>query len=121
MWLLRQFPRLSRAALRTYYRFERAGGDVPEEGPVLLVPNHPNSLLDPAAVCAVAGRPVRFLAKAPLFSDPLVGRILRSCGAIPVHRRRDDPTLMDRNEEAFRAAHAALAGGDAVGIFPERG
>lgn len=119
MWLSRTFPRASLLALRTYYRFERAGGEVPPEGPVLLVANHPNSLLDPAAVCAVADRPVRFLAKAPLFSDPLVGWIMRACGAIPVYRRQDDPSLMDRNEEAFRAAHRALAGGDAVGIFPE--
>ncbi len=119
MWLLRHFPAVSAIALRTYYRFERAGGRVPREGAVLLVANHPNSLLDPAAVCAVARRPVRFLAKAPLFSDPLVGWIMRGCGAIPVHRRQDDPSLMERNEDAFRAAHAALAAGDAVGIFPE--
>lgn len=119
MWLLGYFAGLSRAALRTFYRFERAGGEVPSEGPLLLVANHPNSLLDPAAVCSVARRPVRFLAKAPLFGEPLIGRIVRGCGAIPVHRRQDDATQMHRNEEAFRAAYAALAAGDAVGIFPE--
>lgn len=119
MWLSRRFPRLSRIALRTYYRFQTAGGEVPREGPVLLVANHPNSLLDPAAVCAVAGRPVRFLAKATLFDDPLVAWALRSCGAIPVYRRKDDPSQMHRNEEAFRAAHETLREGTAVGIFPE--
>lgn len=119
MWLLRHFPAVSRIALRTYYRFERGGGRVPREGAVLVVANHPNSLLDPAAVSAVAERPVRFLAKAPLFEDAVVGWIMRACGAIPVYRRQDDPTAMDRNEDAFRAAHAALAGGHAVGIFPE--
>lgn len=119
MWLRRIFPSVSRLALRVYYCFETTGHEVPAEGPVLFVANHPNSLLDPAAVCAMARRPVRWLAKAPLFSDPVVGRILRACGAIPVYRRHDDPALMHRNEEAFRAAHDALAGGSAVGIFPE--
>lgn len=117
--LLPWFSALSRRALAFYYRFVRAGGAVPASGPVLLVANHPNSLLDPAAVCAVAGRPVRFLAKAPLFRQPVIGRLVRACGAIPVYRRQDDPELMERNEETFRAAHAALEGGDAVGIFPE--
>ncbi len=113
------FSPLSRRALRLYYRFRAVGEPPPRTGPLLLVANHPNSLLDPAAVCAVAGRPVRFLAKAPLFSMPIIGPLVRACGAIPVHRRQDDPGLMHRNEETFRAAYAALAAGDAVGIFPE--
>ncbi|MFQ5691010.1 MAG: lysophospholipid acyltransferase family protein [Gemmatimonadota bacterium] len=119
MILHRFFPQLSRLAMRAYYRFEMAGPPVPARGPLLLVANHPNSLLDPACVCAVAGRPVRFLAKAPLFQDPLVGWLVRSAGAIPVYRRRDDPSLMSRNQEMFRAVHEALAAGEAVGLFPE--
>ncbi|HEX2190117.1 MAG TPA: lysophospholipid acyltransferase family protein, partial [Longimicrobiaceae bacterium] len=96
------------------------GGErVPAGGPALLVANHPNSLLDPAMVVAVAGRPVRFLAKAPLSDDPAVGWLVRGAGAIPVYRQQDDPARMTANEDTFRAAHAALAGGDALGIFPE--
>lgn len=117
--LLRGFARLSRLAGRLYYRFTVAGAAVPGKGPLLLVANHPNSLLDPVLVAAAAGRPVRFLAKAPLFGDPKVGWMVRAAGAIPVYRRQDDPALMDRNLSAFRAVHEALAGGAAVGIFPE--
>ncbi|HEX7117529.1 MAG TPA: 1-acyl-sn-glycerol-3-phosphate acyltransferase [Longimicrobiales bacterium] len=110
---------LSRFAARTFYRLELAGGSVPAAGPVLLVANHPNSLLDPALVAAAARRPVRFLAKAPLFSDPKIGWLVRGAGSIPVYRRADDPAAVGRNEEMFRAVHAALAAGAAVGIFPE--
>jgi 1-acyl-sn-glycerol-3-phosphate acyltransferase len=92
---------------------------VPQTGPVLLVANHPNSLLDPAMVALAARRPVRFLAKAPLFTDPLVGFLVRGAGSIPVYRKSDDPSQVGRNEEMFRAVHQALAGGAAVGIFPE--
>lgn len=78
------------------------GERVPRDGPVLLVANHPNSLLDPMLVAAAARRPVRFLAKAPLFTDKRVGWLMRAVGAIPVYRRSDDPAQMERNEEMFR-------------------
>ena len=119
MWLLPVFSRVSALAVRTFYRLRVAGERVPPRGPVLLVANHPNSLMDPAMVAAVARRPVRFLAKAPLFQDPQVGWLIRGAGAIPVYRAADDPTKMGSNEDAFRAAYAALAEGAAVGIFPE--
>ena len=86
---------------------------------MLLVANHPNSLLDPMLVVAAARRPVRFLAKAPLFTDRWIGWLVKAAGAIPVYRRQDDPTQMSRNEDAFRAVFTALGDGDAVGIFPE--
>lgn len=119
VWLLPLFSSMARLAARVYYRVRFAGAPVPPAGPVLLVANHPNSLLDPTLVVASAGRPVRFLAKAPLFSDRKIGWLVRAAGAIPVYRRSDDPTLMSHNEDAFRAVFAALGAGAAVGIFPE--
>ncbi len=119
MWLAPAFSLIANAAARVYYRLTLAGEPVPARGPVLLVANHPNSLIDPLLVCAAARRPVRFLAKAPLFGDAKTGWMVRAVGAIPVYRRQDDPTLMDRNADMFRAAHDALGRGSAVGIFPE--
>ena len=119
MWLLPALAGVSAFATKVYYRFNAAGGDVPRTGPVLLVANHPNSLLDPAMVAAAARRPVRFLAKSSLFSHPAVGWLVRGAGAIPVYRQQDDPGQMRRNLEMFRAVHTALASGAAVGIFPE--
>ncbi len=106
------------AAVRLFYRLERRGAAV-ATGPVLLAANHPNSLLDPIIVLATAGRRSRPLAKAPLFERAVVGRLIRALGGIPVYRREDDPAKMERNEDAFRAATAALLAGDAVQIFPE--
>jgi glycerol-3-phosphate O-acyltransferase/dihydroxyacetone phosphate acyltransferase len=119
MWLLPLFSVIARLAARVYYRIRFGGAPVPATGPVLLVANHPNSLLDPTLVVASAGRPVRFMAKAPLFSDRKIGWLVRAAGAIPVYRRTDDPTQMARNEDAFRAVFEALRSGSAVGIFPE--
>ena len=119
MWLLPALSRVSAFATRSYYRLSIAGGDVPRAGPVLLVANHPNSLIDPAMVATAARRPVRFLAKSSLFTHPAVGWLVRGAGAIPVYRQQDNPAEMRRNLEMFRAVHAALAEGAAIAIFPE--
>jgi glycerol-3-phosphate O-acyltransferase / dihydroxyacetone phosphate acyltransferase len=92
---------------------------VPRHGPVLLCINHPNNLIDSLLVGAVVDRKVHYLATAALFRNPLVGTFLRSCGAIPVYRRQDDPDKMDKNVGAFEACVTTLAAGGLVGIYPE--
>lgn len=119
MWLHPWVPRISRAAAGIYYRMSTAGPRVPRRGPVLLIANHPNALLDPVLVAAAAGRPVRFLAKAPLFAIPVVGAVVRAAGSIPVYRQQDDTSLTGRNADSLRAAQEELAAGSAIALFPE--
>ena len=118
MWLLPLFAGLSRVVSHIYYKVRFTGPAIPA-GPALLVANHPNSLLDPTLVVAAGSRPVRFLAKAPLFSDWKIGWLVRAAGAIPVYRRADDATLVSRNEDVFREVIEVLKTGAVVGIFPE--
>ena len=47
-------------ALRCFYRIIRAGPSLPQ-GPLLLVGNHPNALIDPGLMIAVSARPLTFL------------------------------------------------------------
>ncbi len=108
---------IARAVSRVFYRVDQVGG-APETGAVLFLPNHPNSLLDPALVWATARRDVRFIAKSTLFGTPL-RPLLNAAGAIPVYRRLDQGVDTSRNTEMFAAVSAALAAGDAVCIFPE--
>jgi glycerol-3-phosphate O-acyltransferase / dihydroxyacetone phosphate acyltransferase len=114
----RWITRLAGWAAGVFQVIERTGGTIPD-GPVLVVANHPNSLVDPVVIFRVAGRPTRPLAKAPLFEQCLVGTMLRGLGGLPVYRAQDDPAQMHRNEETFRGAIAALRRGDAVQIYPE--
>src|SRR6187455_1300204 len=108
---------LAKAACWIFYRTDCIGS-IPQQGAVLLLPNHPNALLDPALVWATAERDVRFLAKSTLF-DGLFGPVLRGAGAIPVYRRIDHGVDTSKNAETFAAVSAAFAAGDAVCIFPE--
>jgi 1-acyl-sn-glycerol-3-phosphate acyltransferase len=110
---------ISRVATRAYYRFTVGGARVPAEGPVLLVANHNNGLLDAGFVVEAAQRDVRFLAKAPLFTHPVIGWLVRAVGSLPVYRIQDDPRLVGQNRDIFAAVHIALSTGAAVGIFPE--
>jgi 1-acyl-sn-glycerol-3-phosphate acyltransferase len=108
---------LARAVSAIFYRVEHAG-EVPPAGAVILLPNHPNALLDPALVLSTAGRDVRFLAKSTLFEGAFAP-VLRSAGAIPVYRRLDPGVDPSRNAETFEAVDAALAAGQAICLFPE--
>lgn len=119
MWTATALSHFCRLAVATYYRFESRGGQVPPSGPVLLVANHPNGIVDPGCVIVAARRPVRYLAKAPLFDHPVIGPLARGSGAIPVRRRQDEQAPDVDNTQTFAAARDALASGDAIGIFPE--
>ena len=110
--------RLTGWVVGVYYDFEREGTPLPT-GPVLVVANHPNALVDPIVVFRTARRVVRPLAKAPLFEQALLGSVLRGLGGLPVYRRQDDPALVHLNETTFDLAIAALHRGEAVQIFPE--
>lgn len=114
----RWLSRLLGAVAAVFMEIEREGDPLPP-GPVLVVANHPNSLLDPLVIFRTAGRTTRPLAKAPLFEKLGVGLMLRIMGGLPVYRRQDDASLVARNDATFGAAAAALRNGEAVQIYPE--
>ena len=109
-----------RIALRVYYRSIQVQGRelLPEQGPVLLVANHPNSLVDPAVLVDLLSQPVHFGASHKLFSSPM-RPILQAFGAIPVVRPQDDSRGQRRNLEAFDRYLELLLKGRVTAIFPE--
>ncbi|MCU0780973.1 MAG: 1-acyl-sn-glycerol-3-phosphate acyltransferase, partial [Akkermansiaceae bacterium] len=120
-WLAGGLVWLGRLVVWFYYSpVKIAGrGNLPRGGPVLLVANHANSLMDPVLVGLAARRRVSFLAKAPLFELPVFGGLLQWLGMIPVFRPRDDAKQTKRSLVSLAKAAEALARGEWVGIFPE--
>jgi len=95
---------------RFLFRGRTAGnGNVPLDGALVVVANH-GSHLDPPLLGHALGRPVAFMAKAELFRVPLLGPIIRACGAYPVARGASD-------REAIRTATDRLDQGWATGVF----
>src|SRR5947207_11155190 len=91
---------------------------VPVDVPVIFAVNHPNALIDPLFLLCFAPRPVSFLAKAPLFTMPVIGWFVRGLDSIPVYRKQDNVAGAS-NHETFARARAVLARGGSIAIFHE--
>jgi 1-acyl-sn-glycerol-3-phosphate acyltransferase len=89
--------------------------NVPREGGVIVVANH-YSFFDPISVghfLVAAGRTPRFLAKAGVFKQPVLGKLFRAAGQIPVYRDSREAAL------AFKDALAAVERGETIIVYPE--
>lgn len=85
--------------------------NVPEEGPVIIAPNHRSNYDPPLVGCCIDTRPVYFLAKKGLFINKFSSWFLRRVNTFPV-----DKKVVLR---ALRKITGLLREGWAVMIFPE--
>jgi hypothetical protein len=111
-----------RQVLRIYFRKVHVAGDVPSAAVRgrLFAPNHVNGLIDPLLVLTTAECVVSPLGKAPLWKIPVLGWLLDAVGAVPIVRRRDDPTkAAGANDAIFDKVGGHLRGGGNVLVFPE--
>ncbi len=93
----------------------RGAEHLPSTGGFVVCSNHISDA-DPIALAHFLydnGHPPYFLAKAALFTPPVVGRIVRGAGQIPVYR--DGPDAV----KAFAPAVDAVRQGKCVAIYPE--
>jgi len=83
--------------------------NIPQKDSFIMVSNH-GSLLDPPLLGHALGRNISFMAKAELFKIPLLGFIIRACGAYPVKRG-----IADKN--TIKTACEKLSKNNCIGIF----
>lgn len=111
-------------ALRWYYANVSFVGETRGlEGPLLVVVNHPNALVDVLVAGRAVPRRLMFTAKATLFANPVAAAALGRLGVLPLRRASDEggSATVDRTRNAavFEAITAALARDKAILIFPE--
>ncbi len=83
--------------------------NIPQKNSYIMVSNH-GSLLDPPLLGHALRRNISFMAKAELFKIPLLGFIIKACGAYPVKRG-----IVDKN--TIKTACKKLSNENCIGIF----
>ncbi|MCG9879856.1 MAG: 1-acyl-sn-glycerol-3-phosphate acyltransferase [Bacteroidia bacterium] len=104
-----------------YYKNIRVSGieNLPQEGPVLLAANHPNSFLDAVLIGAALPRDTHFLARGDAFSNKTAAKVLGSLNMLPVYRLSEGKENLNKNTETFDACQNILEKNEIVLIFAE--
>jgi len=92
---------------------------VPNDCPIILVPNHPGSFMDPLVVAATIGHNLHFIAKGEMFGNPMIRWIFGNLHMIPIYRPSESPELMHKNKDVFKKAFDLMSRKGALIIFPE--
>lgn len=120
--IYRFLKQVVRLALFFFFRKIELSGkqNIPSNGPVIFVANHPNTLMDPLLVASLIPQRVGFLANASIFINKFISSIWRYFHVIPVYRK-EDVTNGDKpdNRKSFEKCHEYLAKKGSLLVFPE--
>jgi glycerol-3-phosphate O-acyltransferase / dihydroxyacetone phosphate acyltransferase len=89
------------------------------EGPLLVLSNHPNTLMDPLMAVHRLHERVALLANYSLFKNPILGWILSTLYCIPIQRPKDVVGQPPKNDKAFKKCDDHLAAGGSIYIAAE--
>lgn len=92
---------------------------IPAKGPLIVLANHPSTFMDPIVIASIMNREVYFLAKGELFKGAFAKWLLPKLNMIPVYRKQDDPSQMNKNADTFNKCFEHLEKGGVILIFPE--
>lgn len=111
-----------KVALRIFFRkvIIHKAIELPTEGPLLIVGNHPNTFMDPLILATLFRQRVGFLGNASIFVNGIVNSIFRYFNVIPVYRDKDvAPGAKIDNEKTFRDCYKFLEDKNSLMLFPE--
>lgn len=87
--------------------------------PTIYAPNHQNALMDALAVlCTLKKQPI-FLARADIFRNKILARILYRFKMLPVFRMRDGFENLKQNDETFTDTLRVMESRSGLVILPE--
>lgn len=105
---------------KKYYRVTVNGlENIPSEGTLIFAANHQNALMDALAILSVRkGQPV-FMARADIFKNPTVRKILTFLKIMPVYRIRDGYENLSLNDTIFKKTIDVIKNRNGLVILPE--
>lgn len=120
-WVLKQYVRFASWIIlkRTIITGKE---NIPDDKPIVFVPNHQNALSDPMAVLLNTKYQPVWLARADIFGKhKITDTILQFMKIIPVYRLRDGKENLDKNQQTFSVSIKVLENNSALALFPEAG
>lgn len=92
---------------------------IPTDGAVIYAPNHTNTLMDALVILAMDHKAKVFVARADIFRNPKIAKILSWLKMMPIMRARDGYDEIKKNQETFDRAVSVLRDRVPFCIFPE--
>lgn len=94
--------------------------DIPTDGPLIVVANHPSTFMDPIIAASLLDQEVHFIAKGTLFNSKFNNWFMRNIlKAIPVYRRQDNHGKQQSNDAIFDQCFQFMEEKGTLIIFPE--
>jgi 1-acyl-sn-glycerol-3-phosphate acyltransferase len=110
-----------RTGLRFFYRHIYVTGieHIPARGPVIIIANHPSSLMDAALLGVLLKRPLWYFTRGDVFINRPVRTLLSWLHMIPVHQYEKGRGSLNANDNSFLDARSILANNGIIVFFPE--
>lgn len=121
--MLAQFLKfIIRIGIRLYYAEVRVNNKHhlnPENQPLIIIANHPNTLIDAWVIGMLCKQPIYFMAKATFFDSKLKKKLLSALNMIPINRKSEAKTKGVSNQDSLNACYQILGEGKTLVVFPE--
>jgi len=103
-----------------YKKIELYGSEnIPKNKPVLLLSNHQNALIDALLIATQIKGFAYYLTRANVFNNKIIAKILNFFGLMPVYRKRDGYSQLEKNQAIFDYCADLFVENQKVLVFPE--
>lgn len=104
----------------SYRKVEVRGKEnIPTDGAVIIAPNHCNTLMDALVILRAFDDPTVFGARADIFNNPTIGKIMTFLRILPMVRQRDGLRNVLKNNETQEIIVETLENRVRFCMFPE--
>jgi 1-acyl-sn-glycerol-3-phosphate acyltransferase len=105
---------------QSYREIEYVGLEkIPEDGAIIIAPNHTNALMDALIVLSYSPEAKVFVARADIFKNPKLSKILHFLKIMPIMRIRDGISEVKKNDETIEKSVEVLMDKVPFCILPE--
>lgn len=107
--------------IRFYYKEVKIlnSKSLSHDGPLIIIANHPNTLMDAMMIGFASKQPIYFMAKGTLFNSKFKLWLLQKLNMIPINRQGEKSTAGVSNQGSFDACYKVLESGKTLVVFPE--